>query len=188
MKIRLLFLVSLSFFTQRSAFRTHSKDLFHAKHLLRMKRTLSVPSSQNEKDSEGIKRRRTEPAKPRIKKIEIADKEIETNSPIIRKSSTEEDQIVHVRDTICPLSTEAFVATMKNLKIISWNVNGLKALVSSKLYILESLIANHNPDILCLQETKIQEQAITEYENLLPGYTSFWSCSTVKKGYSGTVL
>ena len=39
----------------------------------------------------------------------------------------------------------------KYLKIMSWNVNGLRALVTSKMSVLLSLIKNHDPDILCLQ-------------------------------------
>jgi len=73
------------------------------------------------------------------------------------------------------------------LRIISWNVNGLKALVSNNLSTLHNLIEKHQPDILCLQETKIQENMIEDYRDLLPNYCSYWNCSTVKKGYSGTV-
>ena len=39
----------------------------------------------------------------------------------------------------------------KYLKIMSWNVNGLNSLVSSKLSTLKNLISNHSPDVLCFQ-------------------------------------
>jgi hypothetical protein len=90
----------------------------------------------------------------------------------------------HVRDIVVPQSLSGHTSS---LKIISWNVNGLKALVSTKKEILDRLILTHQPDILCLQETKIQENVVDSYRNLLDGYHSYWSCSTVKKGYSGTV-
>ena len=38
------------------------------------------------------------------------------------------------------------------------------------------------------QETKIQEEAVDKYRNLLEGYESYWNCSTVKKGYAGTAV
>jgi exonuclease III len=38
-----------------------------------------------------------------------------------------------------------------------------------------------------MQETKIQDGMIERYASLLEGYDAYWNCSTVKKGYSGTV-
>lgn len=81
------------------------------------------------------------------------------------------------------------------LKLLSWNVNGLRALLKGKggkmpgSPILE-LAQKENFDVLCLQETKLQEKdVITIKESLLPGYeNSFWSCSTTKLGYSGTAV
>lgn len=74
------------------------------------------------------------------------------------------------------------------LKIMSWNVNGLRALATKQKSVLLALIDKHKPDILCLQETKIQDNAIDEFDGLLDGYESYWNCSTVKKGYSGTAV
>jgi len=74
------------------------------------------------------------------------------------------------------------------LKIMSWNVNGLRALVAKQKSVLIALVEKHKPDILCFQETKIQDNAIDEYDGLLDGYESYWNCSTVKKGYSGTAV
>ena len=67
------------------------------------------------------------------------------------------------------------------MRFISWNVNGLRAVVKKGLgYIFWSLDA----DFVCLQETKLQEGQI----NLdLPGYESYW-CYAEKKGYSGTAI
>eukprot|EP01039_Chlorochromonas_danica_P003244 gene3243-3554_t len=71
---------------------------------------------------------------------------------------------------------------------MTWNVNGFKALASTKLKILTDLVEKHSPDLLCLQETKLQEQAVDDYRDILSGYDSYWHCSTVKKGYSGSAL
>ncbi len=67
------------------------------------------------------------------------------------------------------------------MNLISWNVNGLRACLNKGF--MNSVLAL-NPDILCLQETKMQEgQAVLD----LPGYTQVWN-SAEKKGYSGTAV
>lgn len=71
---------------------------------------------------------------------------------------------------------------MSTLKIYSWNVNGIRAVHRKKLF--EPFIDQHNPDILCLQETKAQ-QGQSEVE--LDGYEEYWN-SAEKKGYSGTAI
>ena len=66
------------------------------------------------------------------------------------------------------------------MKLISWNVNGLRAVMKKNFY---EFVNDTNPDILCIQETKMQEgQADVE----LPEYHKYW-CSAEKKGYSGTL-
>jgi exodeoxyribonuclease-3 len=68
------------------------------------------------------------------------------------------------------------------MKIISWNVNGIRAVIKKGSF--QSFMAEHKPDILCLQETKAEKgQAVID----LPGYEEYWS-SAVKKGYSGTAI
>ena len=70
------------------------------------------------------------------------------------------------------------------MKIISWNVNGIRAIV--KKGFLEWL-KSESPDILCLQETKCSPDQLT-VELLKPqGYETFWS-SAEKKGYSGVAI
>ena len=68
------------------------------------------------------------------------------------------------------------------MKIFSLNVNGLKASVGHGLL---DVLRGVSADCICLQETKLQE-GIKPFE--LPGYYSFWSYSTARKGYSGTVI
>ena len=76
---------------------------------------------------------------------------------------------------------------MKNptIKAVSWNVNGMNA-VMQKGFV--QTVQALDADILALQETKLQESKLTEAMRRLPGYRSFWSFSTVKKGYSGVAL
>jgi exodeoxyribonuclease-3 len=70
----------------------------------------------------------------------------------------------------------------KQLKILSWNVNGLRAVMNKDF---TKTIQNLDADIFLLQETKLQEDQRTEEMIALPPYESFWSYSTLKKGYSG---
>ena len=68
------------------------------------------------------------------------------------------------------------------MKIISWNVNGIRAVVKKGLFL--PFIEKYKPDILCLQETKAEQgQAVID----LPEYHEYWN-SAVKKGYSGTAI
>ena len=70
----------------------------------------------------------------------------------------------------------------KTIRLVSWNVNGLRAVLKKDF--LPSM-AKLNPDILALQETKLQEHQRTEEMLNVTDYDSFWSYSSVKKGYSG---
>lgn len=68
------------------------------------------------------------------------------------------------------------------MKIISWNVNGIRAVERKGL--LRPFLREHNPDILCLQETKAMREQV---EIDLPNYIEYWH-SAEKKGYSGTAI
>ncbi|MBO0460134.1 exodeoxyribonuclease III [Enterococcus sp. DIV1298c] len=67
------------------------------------------------------------------------------------------------------------------MKLISWNVNGLRAIVNKNF--LETF-KEFDADFFCLQETKLQEGQI---DLDLPGYHQYWNYA-VKKGYSGTAI
>ncbi len=67
-------------------------------------------------------------------------------------------------------------------KIFSWNVNGIRAVARSGAF--DAFIRAHDPDILCLQETKAtRDQSPLD----LKEYTEFWN-GALKKGYSGTAI
>lgn len=67
------------------------------------------------------------------------------------------------------------------MKLISWNVNGLRAVIQKGFM---EYFNSSDADIFCLQEIKLQEGQI---ELELPGYYSYWNYA-VKKGYSGTAV
>ncbi|MDU0157155.1 exodeoxyribonuclease III [Bacillus cabrialesii] len=68
------------------------------------------------------------------------------------------------------------------MKLISWNVNGLRAVMRKMDFL--SYLKEEDADIICLQETKIQDGQV----DLQPdGYHVYWNYA-VKKGYSGTAV
>ena len=77
------------------------------------------------------------------------------------------------------------------IKVIMWNVAGLRAFLQKKD--IDNLIKEENPDIICFNETKMDEELI-EKLNLKKmfqekfNFNSYWYCCTEKKGYSGTAI
>ena len=71
------------------------------------------------------------------------------------------------------------------MKLISWNVNGLRAVLKKGF---KDFFKEVDSDIFCIQETKMQEDQIDlEIQSVFNGYYSYWN-SAVKKGYSGTAV
>ena len=70
----------------------------------------------------------------------------------------------------------------KKIKLVSWNINGLNAGIKKDFF---SSIRAMDADIIALQETKLQEDKLTQQMKDVSGYESYWSFSTAKKGYSG---
>ena len=68
------------------------------------------------------------------------------------------------------------------MKLYSWNVNGIRAVINKGAF--QSFIAEHQPDVLCLQETKAKQG---QAEIDLPEYIEYWN-SADKAGYSGTAI
>ena len=68
------------------------------------------------------------------------------------------------------------------MKFISWNVNGIRAVIKKGFY---DFMNEYKPDIICIQETKAHKEQV---ELSLPNYPyQFWN-SAVKKGYSSTAI
>ena len=67
------------------------------------------------------------------------------------------------------------------MKLISWNVNGLRACIQKGFL---DFFHETDADIFCIQESKLQEGQI---DLPLPGYFSYWNYAK-KKGYSGTAI
>ena len=71
---------------------------------------------------------------------------------------------------------------MQTLKIYSWNVNGIRAVLKKDVFV--PFIKEHLPDILCIQETKAKQG---QAEIDLPDYEEIWN-SAERPGYSGTAI
>lgn len=71
---------------------------------------------------------------------------------------------------------------LRTMRIYSWNMNGIRAVARKGL--LEPFLATHDPDILCIQETKANHDQV-DFD--FPQYHEFWN-SADKKGYSGTAI
>ena len=70
------------------------------------------------------------------------------------------------------------------MKLVSWNVNGIRAVMKKEF--VESF-HSMAPDVLCLQETKAQDDQVVEALKDIQGYHIYMN-SAVKKGYSGTAI
>ncbi|MFO7751705.1 MAG: exodeoxyribonuclease III [Desulfobacteraceae bacterium] len=70
----------------------------------------------------------------------------------------------------------------KKLRLVSWNVNGLRAVWKKDF---KASVRELNPDVLLLQETKLQEDQRIKEMIEFDSYESYWAFSTLKKGYSG---
>jgi exodeoxyribonuclease III len=68
------------------------------------------------------------------------------------------------------------------MKIFSWNVNGIRAVIKKGDF--KRFLDTYDPDILCVQETKAFDHQV---EIDFPQYEEYW-CSAEKKGYSGTAI
>ena len=71
------------------------------------------------------------------------------------------------------------------MKLISWNVNGLRAIMNKGF---KDFFDKIDADIFCIQETKMQENQVDDnIKEIVKEYNSYWN-SAEKKGYSGTAI
>jgi exodeoxyribonuclease III len=86
---------------------------------------------------------------------------------------------------------EAFdevVLAAGTLKILTWNVNGLRAFLKKRA-VWEVYLRKEDPDIICLNETKISDSDVPSLGDVFSGYPHVhWHCCSAKKGYSGTAI
>eukprot|EP00911_Craspedida_sp_UC1_P002722 UC1_evm3s1999 len=158
--------------------------------------------------SKAVKKNEKKKSKPRARKEEEGgDKKLKKNkaagasgSSDKAKASKEGHSSTLSEPKPIPVYTRAAIARRSTseaplpagfsgvLKTVSWNVNGLRGLMRNQPKALADLVASEAPHLLFLQETKLQNVHTEDFAELLPGYTSHWSCSTARKGYAGTAV
>ena len=69
------------------------------------------------------------------------------------------------------------------MRLVTWNINSVRA----RLAHVDHFVETHNPDVICFQETKAQDDQVAEALNVLEGF-HLYSNSAEKKGYSGTAI
>ncbi|MCF6277706.1 MAG: endonuclease/exonuclease/phosphatase family protein, partial [Anaerolineales bacterium] len=67
------------------------------------------------------------------------------------------------------------------MKIVTWNVNGLRAALRKGI---ATWITDEAPDVLCMQETRVLPEQLTDEQRTLPGSEGIWNAAE-KQGYSG---
>jgi exodeoxyribonuclease III len=72
------------------------------------------------------------------------------------------------------------------MKIVSWNVNGLRSVARNGYW--QPFLKGVKPDIICLQEVKAEPDQLPDDVRELGGFSSFFSPCQIKKGYSGVAL
>jgi exodeoxyribonuclease III len=95
-----------------------------------------------------------------------------------------------------PRSSTIAVSSSTSFTIVSWNVAGLRALIKNRPDAIPDLVRAHDVDVLCLQETKLQDGnmddpklKLREYFDMrMMDYDCHWNYSIEKKGYSGTAM
>ena len=88
--------------------------------------------------------------------------------------------------TVCKLQTVETVAGKPSVRILSWNVNGLRAVCRKHPSAsLKGLVGDLNAEIICFQETKLTRQELNEDIAFIPGYDSFFNFANPDKGVSG---
>jgi exodeoxyribonuclease-3 len=71
------------------------------------------------------------------------------------------------------------------MKIIAFNVNGIRAILKKDF---AKSIATLAPDVLVIEETKLSEDLHIDFPFAPEGYTAYWTCSKLRKGYSGVAI
>ncbi len=71
------------------------------------------------------------------------------------------------------------------MKLVSWNVNGVRAIMKKEF---QKSVADMNPDVICLQETKAQLEDAQKFISLITDFKAYINYSKSRKWYSGTAI
>ena len=148
-----------------------------------------MPPSKRKAGAEEADAASTTVASPAKKKAASSK---DTKPKAKKKKSAASDHQRQTERTPIPKLWDGAAATAKDgtytLKICSWNVAGLRAILKNTPRALPDLVTQHGIDVLCLQETKLQEVHVDDPKlkiggHLLveEGYEAHYSCSTADR-------
>lgn len=137
----------------------------------------SVPKPKDEKD--------TKPVTKKLQKTLDSDKLVDDKP---QKSRSKQFQ---AGDTITGSSLAhrwklGDGKTPKKVTISSWNVNGIRSVLAKKD--LQNYVTSKNPDMICINETKIDQAAYDSSPIQLEGYHPYWNFCKSSAGYSGVAI
>lgn len=72
------------------------------------------------------------------------------------------------------------------LKLAMWNVNGIRSVLNKNA--IHNFINQIQPDILCINETKINKELFDKNPIMIEGYSGYWNFCKVSAGYSGVAI
>ena len=129
------------------------------------------------------------PGSPVDGKAAVSLKGKKTKKPVIELEEEVKQETREETKNGSPILVED---SSKTGTIYCWNVNGVRATLKSGS--LAKFLAEKKPDVLCLNETKIDEETL-EKENIknqlapwFPPNLQFWNFCKIKKGYSGSAI
>ena len=158
------------------------------------KKTKKVAATSPAKTKTAKKKEAAKATAKKATKASSSESDEESKAPKAKKAKVVVQSLTE-RDELPKLWDAKSNNNSYTLKIATWNVAGLRAIIKKDPQALATLVKKHDIDILCLQETKLQEMHLDDPKlkirgHLLEaeGYDSYYSCSTTKKGYSGTAV
>jgi len=142
-----------------------------------------MPPKKRTRSTSPVKQTEEEPGKSSPKKV--APKKGGDTGTLQREGTVTAESILAATVPYQRITKDTDFNPKTMYKIISYNVAGLRAVDRDHKDSFLGMVTQHDPDVLCLQETKLQEDD-ADYLASIPGYTVYDSFSTEKKGYSGT--
>lgn len=155
-------------------------------------RSPSPRPAEKTSDSDSTATPSSPPASPVVVRATIGNR---TTGPLVRSPETlaalaikrSKEDIWNAVVPFQRLTTDSDYDSKTMMKLITWNVAGLRGLLKKDEHAISTLLRAEGADVLCLQETKLNVgDAANETLGVVPGYTFVDHPCAAKRGYSGT--
>eukprot|EP00927_Polykrikos_kofoidii_P080565 TRINITY_DN7745_c0_g1_i1.p1 TRINITY_DN7745_c0_g1~~TRINITY_DN7745_c0_g1_i1.p1 ORF type:complete len:380 (+),score=19.51 TRINITY_DN7745_c0_g1_i1:162-1301(+) len=125
--------------------------------------------------------------RPAASRSALATSNVESGADHFTRLQPREIQELVSASTPYAASIRSCVLRKPSMCVVSWNVNGIAALLKAQPEALNELAEKEKPDVILLQETKLQAEAAADIQDryVPSGWDSKWVCSTQKLGYAG---